>query len=635
MDRRAFLKEAGRSAVAATAAIVASSCDPSGNVKPGFEPPRSFFTSDFSGAGEGWPEPWINVRYAGRWELRNGEGAIVVDRPNPHATNGASHAEYMGQPVILGDREVADSEVSVTLSIEGKAEAGLISRWCYDHAYALLVTEPEIILIRYSTPDGHVMQRGSLPAGRTWRLTLRVDGEHLMGRVDGDGGTEELTVDDPQPLQPGAVGVMVNPTSSQEKGEARFRSFAASSSEEPTPSRDQIAYQFAGGVIPSGGSFRARLTARTVYRQPVGFEVAIDETISDPVVIEPSAPEGKWGSVHAWVNDLDEGREYFWRPFSHRQNGRIVGRIGRFRTPSRGQASRFVFASCTSGRSIDMPSFATAASFDPDFYLHAGDWAYVNLQSLARSPDHWQHRWTRLFRTASVQTLTERSPLMFWQDDHDYQADNGWAKTVDRRAVWAFDEVHANPSDEYFDLRWGDLHIWCLDCRLFATDPKAPDDRSKSRLGTKQKKWLKAGMLASDSPLRVVASPMVFRNKVDDQPGWHNVYKTEREELLSFFSNLNATVLILSGDAHGHRLMHHFEYGELYELTSSGTDWPGRGWAQGNQDPEHTIYDVEDRTGFSVIDLDPPGPERMVSMRAISSLDGETMFEKRLPVTLG
>ena len=273
-----------------------------------------------------------------------------------------------------------------------------------------------------------------------------------------------------------------------------------------------------------------------------------------------------------------------------------------------------------------------AASFDPDFYLHAGDWGYVNLHSLARSPDHWQDRWTRLLRTTAVEKLIERTPLMFWQDDHDYQADNGWAETVDPRAVWSFDEVHANPADEYFDVRWGDLHVWCIDCRLFASNPSAPDNRSKSRLGERQKRWLKASMQASDAPLRVIASPMVFRNKVHKDSGWHNDYTAERDELLSFLSGLDATALIMSGDAHGHRLIHHFEYGELYEITASGTDWPGTRWAQGNQDPEHTIHDIENRTGFALVDLDPPGENRMVTVRSISTLSGETMFETRLPV---
>ena len=224
----------------------------------------------------------------------------------------------------------------------------------------------------------------------------------------------------------------------------------------------------------------------------------------------------------------------------------------------------------------------------------------------------------------------DATPLVFWQDDHDYAADNGWADTCQEYAVHAFDELHANPSDDYFDLRWGDVHIWCLDCRLHATDPDGPDDETKSRIGFEQKEWLKAGMTASDAPVKIVASAMVFRNKDPDDPGWQSVYTHERDELLEFFSGVDGTVAILSGDSHGHRLIHHFEFGELWEVNSSGTDFPAGG--QDNYDPEHTPINISRGGGFAIVDLDPAGPGRELMIRCIASDDGATLFEKRLPV---
>ncbi|HEX2196898.1 MAG TPA: alkaline phosphatase D family protein, partial [Actinomycetota bacterium] len=223
-----------------------------------------------------------------------------------------------------------------------------------------------------------------------------------------------------------------------------------------------------------------------------------------------------------------------------------------------------------------------------------------------------------------------QTPLMFWQDDHDYQGDNGWSETVQEYTIGAFDELHANPTDEYFDVRWGDVHVWCLDCRLYASDPEGPDDASKTRIGFEQKEWLKRGMTESDAPVKVVASAMVFRNKVPEDPGWHNVYATERDELLEFFSSLDATVFILSGDSHGQRLIHHHEFGELYEINSSGTDFDGG--SQGNNDPDHTLVNVTGVGGFALVELDPAGPDRNVTIRVIGAADGKTLFEKSLPV---
>ena len=221
------------------------------------------------------------------------------------------------------------------------------------------------------------------------------------------------------------------------------------------------------------------------------------------------------------------------------------------------------------------------------------------------------------------------APLLFWQDDHDYQADNGWSKTVKPYAVKAFDELHANPTDEYFDIRWGDVHVFCLDCRLYASDPEIPDNPDKSRIGPEQKAWLKQAMGGSDAPLLVVASAMAFRDKVDEDPGWHNVYATERDELLSFFAGLDQTVVVLSGDSHGQRLIHHFEFGELYEITSSGTDFPGG--SQGRNDPEHTqIYSPAN--GIALIELDPEGPGRSVKVSVVSTENGSTILEKVLAI---
>ena len=635
MNRRTFLRKSGRSLLLAGVATAIASCDFFGADEPGA---NTLFAYDFEGSGAGWSPRWLNVRYAGHLERRQGEGILRVGPAPGHGVDEESRqTEYMAQPIVLAATEFSDVEVSASIATEGFVEAGLIACWDHDRAYALLIRPPDIYLVRYAVSDRSVLERATLPADdEQWRLTLAVDEGRIRGRVMGNGEERILAVSESEPLRAGAVGVLINPTDAGEGGAARFRSFRVRSRNEPTAPEPRFVYRFAGGVVAGERGMRARLTARTVYPRPIGFEVARDESFTDGVVIDPGEPEGKWGSVHAWAEDLDEGAEYFWRPFVAEGDRRLVGRTARFATPAPRRAARFAFGSCTSGRSTVYSSFSTAASFDPEFYLHSGDWGYPNLTGLAHSPDHFQHRWTRLLRTPEVDTLVARTPLMFWQDDHDYQSDNGWAETCVPYTVWSFDELHANPTDVYFDLRWGDLHVWCLDCRLFATDPTAPDDASKSRLGREQKQWLKETMTASNAPVRIVASPMAFRNKHPDDPGWHNAYVTERDELLEFFAGLDATVFILSGDAHGHRLIHHFEFGELYEVTASGTDFPGSsGWGHDNYDPEHTIHHINDRTGFALIDLDPPGPGRRVTVRSISTREGDTMFEKSLPVLDG
>lgn len=618
--------------MAAGAALV--SCDVFSDEPEPFE---SVFAERFEGSGPAWSENWVKVRYEADWEVAKGAGHIPVElAPKRGIEEDARQTEYMGFPVVVPAHSCEDVRVSCDVELDGPVEAGVIARWRYDEAYALLLRDGEVLLSRYSVKDRRDFQRKALTGdSKRWTLTLTVTGGSITGVVKGEfGGEVRLRGRDDEPLPSGAPGVVVNPRSSEKGGRGVFEDFQVSSRGGSAPLDPTFIYRFAGGLIQGPEGTEVRLAARTVLPAAVGFEVAENDRFDDVMEIEPEEPQGKWGSVRGVAGPLKQGTRYHWRPFTGTGSDRIHGRSATFTTPAPGAAVKFAFGSCTSGRTTDYSSFATAASFGPEFYLHAGDWGYANLNSLRHGPDHFQVRWSRLLRVPEMRPLLDASPLMFWQDDHDYQADNGWAETIAPYTVWAFDELHANPADEYFDIRWGDVHIWCLDCRLFATDPAAPDGPGKSRLGAAQKEWLMEGMTASDAPVRVVAAGMVFRNKVLDDDGWHSTYAHERDELLGFFSELPSTTFILSGDSHGHRLVHHHEFGELYEVIASGTDFPPSAyWGQGNNDPEHTLENITDRTGFALVELDPPGENRTVSIKSIASADGEVMFQKFLPVS--
>jgi hypothetical protein len=489
-----------------------------------------------------------------------------------------------------------------------------------------------MLLCRYSPVDRDVMAARPLRRSGWLRLRLEAGG----GRAAGSAGGVSLEAPDPEPLGPGLVGVVVNPLSSARGGRGRFRSFAATAPRPGVPAEPpaaRFAYRFAGAVVPDGGGYRARVAARTMVPAPVSFEVAGDPGFRDARATAAHDPEGRLGSVRGWAEGLPGGAEVHWRPVAHIGEDRHPGPAARLRTPpAPGAPVRFAFGSCTTGRMRAYRSFARAASYGPAFFLHAGDWGYANLTAYDHRADHFHARWTRLLRAPGTAPLLDSTPLLLWQDDHDYQADNGWAATCAPYTVSAFDELHANPSDDYFDVRWGDVHVWCLDCRLHASDPDAPDDARKTRLGQAQKRWLLDGLARSDAPVRVVASAMALRDKVADDPGWHNAYTTERDELLAAFAAVDATVFVLSGDSHGQRLIHHYEVGDLFEITSSGTDFPaGRGFGQGRNDRDHTLL-YSARTGFAVVDVGPAGPGRAVTIRCIATDDGSVLFAKRLPV---
>ena len=588
---------------------------------PPAAPPE--FVQRFETNGPDWGPDWLNVRYESHVWVEDKVGQIEVNPAVEKALQeGKEVAEYMALPVIAPALDLDDCVVEATIEIEGPAEAGVIARVSYEEGYALLVRDDELRLYRYDVVDRKLLGKEQMATAGPVPVSLRVEG----GRIVGEARGTRIEVEDPDPLPRGFAGALVNPLSTTEGARALYSELSVRGlrpAEDPGP---RFAYRFAGAVLED----RARVTARTEVPAAVAFEYATSSEFSDSIVTPSRRPEGKLGSVHRWLEDLEPDTLYHWRPLAVRDGVKFPGPAATFRTPPpAGAAVTFAYGCCTSGRITEYPSFEVARSFDPAFYLHSGDWGYADLTCLERRADHFQARWMRLLRERNVASMLNQTPLMFWQDDHDYQADNGWSETVQEYTIGAFDELHANPDDEYFDVRWGDVHVWCLDCRLYASDPLAPDDADKTRIGLEQKQWLKDGMTESDAPVKVVASAMVFRNKVPEDPGWHNVYATERDELLGHFSSVDGTVVILSGDSHGQRLIHHFEFGELYEINSSGTDFDGG--SQGNNDPEHTLVNLNGVGGFALVELDEAGPDRKLTVRAIGAKDGETLFEKVLP----
>ena len=592
---------------------------------PAAPPAPAKFVDDFTRTEPGWGPRWLNVRYEGRLSTENGLARVEVEPAVEKALQeGKEVAQYMATPVIVPELDLEDCEVAVSLYPGSGTEAGVVCHVTYDEGYALLLDDRQVRLYRYDVVDRKLLAKDFLPGDGPFRVSLSYEDGRVTGRIL-EPRPVEISAVDPDPLPRGFAGVLVNPTSTTRTFPTQFSRFSVKG-----PRADQeprFAYRFAGAVEET----RARVTARTEVPVAVAFEYSVNEDFGDSTITPSRKPEGKLGSVHRWLEDLQPDTLYHWRPIAVRDGEKVPGPPATFRTPPpAGAAVRFAYGCCTSGRITEYPSFERARALEPAFYLHSGDWGYADLTCVARRADHFQARWMRLLRERNVAAMLAQTPLMFWQDDHDYQGDNGWSETVQEYTVGAFDELHANPTDEYFDVRWGDVHVWCLDCRLYASDPEAPDDASKTRIGFEQKDWLKQGMTESDAPVKVVASAMVFRNKVPEDPGWHNVYATERDELLEFFSSVEGTVFILSGDSHGQRLIHHFEFGELYEINSSGTDFDGG--TQGNNDPEHTLENVNGVGGFALVELDEARPDRKVTIRVVGAKDGATLFEKSLPV---
>ena len=159
------------------------------------------FGEDFAGTGEGWPRPWVNVRWLTRLTRSGGTGSIELD-PAPKQTFRRPHPAYMGALALVGTTESLDVTVRTRLRIEGPIEAGVVTRVTFDEGYAVLISHEEAALYRYTPVDREVLDRVSLPTPQEWttlEMVLR-EGD-IYAAVRSGNGDVELSArdDDPAP----------------------------------------------------------------------------------------------------------------------------------------------------------------------------------------------------------------------------------------------------------------------------------------------------------------------------------------------------------------------------------------------------------------------------------------------------
>jgi hypothetical protein len=146
--------------------------------------------------------------------------------------------------------------------------------------------------------------------------------------------------------------------------------------------------------------------------------------------------------------------------------------------------------------------------------------------------------------------------------------------------VQAWNELSANRNARYFDVPYGNAHLFFTDSCLYS-DKRSPD-ASGSSLGAAQKTWFKNALRNSTAPVLVVFMPRQLRNM-------KAYYANEYEELRDLFLDLvrqGKTILVCTGNSHLQYMGKHppaYSPDVAYEFCSSGTDRadqrsaPGRG----------------------------------------------------------
>jgi hypothetical protein len=600
---------------------------------------------------QGWGRAWFNQRYDRTWSI---EGKRAIYRLPPTE----NRAFYRPNPILVLDHDVVDVDIRATISASNTTgRAGVCARAAgYADYYAAYLGPGDVLrLTRCGSHDEVLIGKFKIPfeADRKYRVRLQVkDTGPVKVRA------KAWTIDLPEPSAwqideldvaaeaisvAGPFGILVQHATDRRASSFRVSDVTVRSGERPATTSPTIAYSLVGtsiGVLPS-----MHAVAKSAVPSRITFEMSPEPTFTQSVT---TFFAGETGRAQTASTILDYGAyssstPVYWRARAERRGAIAYGPVSNMHSPPGvGLPVRFAFGACTRWQTSPHNSFEQAQLKLPNFFLHQGDFGYVPHRVIDHAPDTYQDHWVRMLMDPAVSKLLTEVPFAFYQDDADYGRNLADSHTLRPFTIDAHAELSANPAP-YFESRYGDVAFFSLDCRRFSTGKDLPPEE-RSKLGADQKAWLKSSMQsAADQQmgLLVVASPQAFGSDRSAE-SWRRGYDLEWAELIDFFDSLNAPVLIVSGDAHGHRL-HEYPQKNLQtnvprivEFVSAGTE---QNKFPNQTDPEFILKQAKG-SGFGLVELgaeqDIGGQKtRTLTLTAVKTADGSPFWTASYAIVRG
>lgn len=604
--------------------------------------------------GPGWGRSWFNQRYGRAWGIRGGKAFYRL----PALENNVDHRP---NPVLILDKDVAEVDLRTTFRTNNRtASFGLVARAVgYSDMYVLHVgPRSHLRIVRCSMlrEKRIARRRISVLENTRYHLRFQVSGSGPVrlrakmwpvGYVEPAAWTLEGTDTDAAALLgSGPFGFSFSHGRDGRGVTTQVEQLIARSSSRPAISKPSITYALAGPAHSNGG--RIDVVAKSAIPARIGFQYGTDPTFTNQTyTIDAVQTRSRALTVKARLDleILGNAAVVHWRAFATRKGTLVYGPPASFRRPQKQLPVRFAFGACTRWSKKPHRSFEQARLKLADLFLHQGDFGYAPHRVIDQAPDTYQDLWVRMLADPHLAALTREAPFGFYRDDADYGRNQSDRNTLRRFTIDAHGELNANPSNDYFEFRHGDIHFFCLDCRRYSTGKtERPEDRSK--LGSAQTEWLRGKMIAardSGAGLLVVASPQAFGS--DATPGaWRRAYQREWRELIDFFEGLEAPVLIISGDAHAQRL---YEFPQkslpsstprIVEFLSAGTE---HSRFQDEIDSQFLLPNADAKVaGFGLVEVGPEqnvGGEksRTLTLTAVRSSDGATIWSKNYLILSG
>lgn len=317
-----------------------------------------------------------------------------------------------------------------------------------------------------------------------------------------------------------------------------------------------VLFMWSGALTASSIRVKARIMFDSAT---VRLVVSTQPDLSNPIFSGYAAANAANHHVaHLTLSGLQPDTEY---TYTVEANGVRSGLRGRFHTPANGPFSfSFACASCAQTGS-NHAVFDTIRQLNPLFFIHLGDFHYQDIGS--NDINLFRAAYQTVLSAPRQAALYRNVPVTYIWDDHDYGPNDSDATSPSRtvaRLAYQENAPHfplvAGSGDVpiYHAFTVGRVRFIVTDNRSERTPKTAPDNASKSILGTAQKVWFKQQLLAARDayPLIVWVCSTPWHSGPaypagDDFSG----YTAERQELADFvYENRIRNLCVVSGDVH-------------------------------------------------------------------------------------
>jgi alkaline phosphatase D len=286
--------------------------------------------------------------------------------------------------------------------------------------------------------------------------------------------------------------------------------------------------------------------------------------------------------------------------------------------------------------------FQQIANQRPDLMLWAGDYLYFR-EADEDSEMGLAHRWRFDRRVPEMQALLRTgSHLAIW-DDHEFGPnDANSSYRFKGESLKLFQRYWANASyglpetpGIFGNHRFNDADIFMLDNRYHRDHDKL-QTKEKTKLGQAQMRWLKNALLASVSPIKIIAVGGQITNEVNRFEGWHN-FPDERADFLKFLVDHKINgVVFLSGDRHFTELLKTERAGTypLYEFTCSPISAGNVSNLDAAERENKALVEgtLVNQRNFCTLDFSGPRAARKITMRSFSN-SGEKLWERDIALS--